>query len=517
MPQRRLLYLDASHLSASLWQAGTLVEEARFPAGNEGAEAFAGYLGQHAASQYYLLADIAEEGFQTESVPYAQGADRAALLARRLGQYFYGSPLATALSFGREKTGRRDEKFLFTALTRPQLFEPWLAALRAAEVQLAGVYSLPLLGAAVLAKIQPAHPRCLLVTATPAGVRQSYFEDGQIRFSRMTPLAKAGIGEIAATCAAESAKMFQYLLGQRLITRGAPLPAIVLAHPAQDGEFTRACRDSEDLHYQIVDLHTLGRACGLKSLPPDSHSQMLFLHLLAQRAPRAQFAPPADRRFFRLWQIRSILLRAGAGILAGCLLFAGKQVYEATELRSATAEITAQAEVDGGRYAAIQRTFPPVSTSPENLRALIDRFAELDRRSPPLEPIYLAISRALQAAPAVDIERIEWLLSTNPAEGLSQAEGSKAPPRPGDKAPAGAVHAISIVHGVLPEALSADQRAQLDAVGGFEAALRKDASLKVTIQRRPFDIESGKSLKSGSDAPAAASQPKFVIHLARRL
>lgn len=513
MPQRRLLFLDASHLSARLWQAGTLTEEASFPVGNDGVAAFAVYLAAHAASHYYFLADIAEEGFQTEHVPYTQGADRTALLARRLGQYFYGSPLATAISFGREKEGRRDERILFTALTRPQLFEPWLAALRAAEVQLAGIYSLPLLGAALLAKVQPAHERCLLVTATAAGVRQSYFENGQIRFSRMTPLARGGIAEVAATCAAESAKMYQYLLGQRSITRGAALPAIVLAHPDHYGEFAHACRDSEDLHYQVVDLHALGRACGLKSLPADSFSEALFLHLLAQRAPRDQFAPPADRRFYRLWQVRATALRVGAAALVACLLFAGKQFYEAFELRSQAQETAAQAAADGQRYAAIQATYPPTSVSADALRTLVDRYGELDRRSPPLEPLYLAISRALRDAPAVDVERIEWQVGSATPESAAR----DAPrPAPADKG-GSALHAVAIVHGTLPAAMTADQRAQLDAVIGFEAALRKDAALKVVIQQRPFDIESGKSLKSGSDAPTAASQPKFVVQLSRKL
>jgi hypothetical protein len=105
-------------------------------------EAFSEYLSKHRGSIFALLADLADEGFQIESLPYTQGADRQALLSRKLGQYFYGSPLATALSFGRDKGGRRDEKFLFTALTRPQQVEPWLAALRAVEAPLAGVYSL---------------------------------------------------------------------------------------------------------------------------------------------------------------------------------------------------------------------------------------------------------------------------------------------------------------------------------------------------------------------------------------
>ena len=110
MPQQRLLYLDTNHLSALLWHGGTLHEEGHFAHDDAGVAAFSEYLAHHRRSNFRLLADVTDEGFQIETLPYTQGADRRALLARKLGQYFYGSPLSTAISCGREKTGRRDEK-----------------------------------------------------------------------------------------------------------------------------------------------------------------------------------------------------------------------------------------------------------------------------------------------------------------------------------------------------------------------------------------------------------------------
>jgi hypothetical protein len=67
---------------------------------------------------------LAEEGFQLEDLPYVQGGDRNALLQRRLSQYYYNTPLSAAISLGRAKEGRRDEKVLFAALTRVETFTP---------------------------------------------------------------------------------------------------------------------------------------------------------------------------------------------------------------------------------------------------------------------------------------------------------------------------------------------------------------------------------------------------------
>ncbi|MBK6629651.1 MAG: hypothetical protein IPG33_00675 [Betaproteobacteria bacterium] len=522
MPQQRLLYLDIDRLSASLWHGGTLREEGQFPHDEAGVAAFSEYLARHRGSIFHMLADVSEEGFQVETLPYTQGADRNALLTRKLGQYFFGSPLAAALSYGREKTGRRDEKFLLTALTRPQTFEPWLAALRTAEVQLAGIYSLPLLGTALLAKLSPARERCLLVTITRGGIRQSFFENGQLKFSRLTMMTATGTAEIAASCAAEAAKIHQYLLGQRLLARGVPLPVIALVHPAQTGTFLEYCKNMEELQVTLIDLHAACKAFKLKTLPQDSRCESLHLHLLAQNPPGVQLAPPPERRFYRLWQIRSWLLKGGALALLGCLLIAGREMVGIMESRSATDGLLQQAEADMRKYQAIQETFPPMPTSTDNLRAVINRFDDLEKRSTRVEPLYLLISHALEATPVIDIERIQWQLSANPDEGLKTQSDPRqaspaAPSSPVPPASGNAMNEIAIVHGLLPASMAADQRGQLGTVNAFAEALRKDPSLKVAIQRMPFDVESGKSLKSSSETEQAAAQLKFVIHLSRKL
>lgn len=518
MPQQRLLYLYTDRLSASLWQGGKLREEAHFPHDEAGVAAFTEYLARHRGSNYAILADIPEEGFQIESLPHTQGADRSALLTRKLGQYFYGSPLSAAFSYGREKTGRRDEKVLFAALTRPQLFEPWLAALRAAEAQLSGIYSLPLMGAELLAKLPPARERCLLVSITHGGIRQSFFENGQLKFSRLTSTTSTGAAEIAASCAAESAKIYQYLLGQRLLVRGTPLAVIALVHPAQTGVFLEHCKDREELQITLQDLHAACKVCGLKTLPPDSYSESLYLHLLARNPPRVQFAPPQERRFFRLWQTRTWLLKGGALALLGCLLFAGREMVNLMESRAATEALLQQAEADMQKYQAIERTFPPMPTSTDNLRAVINRFEDLEKRSTQIEPFYHIVSRALGETPHVDIERIQWQLSGNPDEGLQSQTGQRQAAQAASPAvPGMAMYEIAIIHGLLPSSMAADQRGQLETVNTFAETLRKNAALRVSVQRMPFDIESGKSLKSSSTTDHPTSQLKFVIHLSRKL
>jgi hypothetical protein len=55
-----------------------------------------------------------------------------------------------ATSLGYEKNQRKNEKLLLSALTDPAHLEPWLQRLNAAEVALAGIYSVSQLGGLLL-------------------------------------------------------------------------------------------------------------------------------------------------------------------------------------------------------------------------------------------------------------------------------------------------------------------------------------------------------------------------------
>ena len=92
MTQRRLLHLDPGRLTVYRWRGGQLDDEGSFSADEAGVAAFAAFAQAHAGSLFTLMADVPEEGFQADSIPYVQGSDRRALIERKLAQFFYGSP-----------------------------------------------------------------------------------------------------------------------------------------------------------------------------------------------------------------------------------------------------------------------------------------------------------------------------------------------------------------------------------------------------------------------------------------
>jgi hypothetical protein len=509
--RRRLLLAEANRLAAYRWDGGTLNLEAKFAADEAGIAAFSTYLATQRGSNFYMLADVPEEGFQLELLPFVQGADRTILIQRKLSQFFYGSPLTTGVSLGRERTGRRDERMLLAALTRPQGFDPWLGALRSAESQLAGIYSIPLLVADLASQLKIKAERCLVLSIGHGGIRQTFLEGGKLRFSRLSPLAASGTDEIARACAAESARIYQYL-SQRLIARAAMLPVAVLVHPAAQAAFAAACTDSDELHFEFVDLLAAAKTCGLKTPPKDSSADTLFLHLLAHQPPREQFAPPAERRMFRIWQARFALKATGAVAMFGCLLFATNELVEIAGLRQQSDSMLAQAQSDGQRYAEIMQSLPPMPASLEDLRAVMTRYDALEKRSAPPKAMFDRISAALDESPRIELDRIEWSLSARPEDigaSVDLRRAANAPSADGGQA----MHAVAVVTGILPRTEAGDQRAMLETVNEFAATLRHDPAMRVAVLRMPVDVESAKTLRSGSENPAAAEVSRFSVRL----
>lgn len=510
-----LLLVDANRLAACRWRSGVLHAEDKFPNNDEGVAAFAAYLERHRDNLYYMLADVAEEGFQLELIPFVQGADRKLLIQRKLNQFFYGSTLAAGVSLGREKTGRRDERMLLTALTRAQTFEPWLKALRTAQAQLAGIYSVPLLVPALADRLKFSIDRYLMVSIGRAGIRQTFIDGGKLRFSRLSPVTATGTDDLARACAAESVRTYQYL-SQRLIARTASLPVAVLVHPAERNAFAAACVDSDELQFEFIDLLDVARICGLRSTLQDSTADGLFLHLLARQVPREQFAAPAERRMYRLWQARSALKAAGAVALFGCLLFAANEMVEIAGLKKHTFDLLAQAENDTQRHAAVMKSLPPMPTSLENLRAVVGRYNALAQRSAPPGRMLARISAALEASPQVDVERIDWSLTTQPDE-QGEADLRRASASSVAAANPGAMHAVAVLTGTLPALGTGDQRALLNAVNDFVAVLRRDPNLRVSVLRMPLDIESAKTLRSGSESAVTPTLPRFSLRIGQVL
>jgi len=495
----RVLYLDSHRLTAFLWQDGHVTTEGVFENSSEDLARFASYLEERASSRYTLLANTAEEGYQQETIPFLQGSNRSALVTRKLGQHFFATPLATSLSLGFEKDRRKNEKLLLTALTNPSQFDPWLTAIRAAGAPLTGIYTPAQLGGPLLARLDHASERSLLLTVQDNSIRESFVVNGITVFSRMAPFTDSSHAGIASALATEAGKLHQYLLGQRLIGRNEHLNVYVLAHPLAANAIRTSCIDSGGLSFVQLDNHAAATRLGLKTFPLDSRAEAIFVHLLATKPPRQQYAPEELRHDYRLAQMRSGLIGLTAIALISALLFAGKQFYEVFSNRQQIALLDLRATELQQRYQSLTSTFPQVEASTDELRQVTGRYVELQRRQGGPAALYQQLASVLDRHPGIELESIDWKQSAEAKAGTTEAAS-----------------ASSIVNGTIRLSGNPTPRQTIATFDAFVLALSQTPGLTVEVTQSPYDIEPGRALKSSGRDEEALKQHPFALRLQRR-
>ena len=103
------------------------------------------------------------------------------------------------------------------------------------------MYSVPLLAPALAARLGVRSGRVLVVTATRAGLRQCYVDQGQLRFARLERTIDMVPQALAMFVRSETQRLAQYLVTLRALPReGAPVQVLVVAPPGQREVFEQA-------------------------------------------------------------------------------------------------------------------------------------------------------------------------------------------------------------------------------------------------------------------------------------
>ena len=517
MSEQRLLYFSAEQHTLYRSRGSALELEARFTADEAGVEAFRDYLRTQRGALFSLLADLAGEDFHEDQIPLLRGGDRDTVVQRRLAQRYRDTRLATALSLGPAIGGeRRNERLLLASFTNTQQIAPWLDALDAAGARLAGVYSVPLLAPALASRLGGREGRCFVVSANRAGLRQSFVEDGRLRFARLERISEMVPQALAMFVRSETQRLAQYLSTLRALPReGAPVQVLVVAPPGQESVFEHVLVSDARLLFKTIDGAAAARAVGLRQAPDGALAESLYLHLAAKKPPRDQFASRADTRRFFIWQLQRGIVAAGAALFALCALFAGTRWLDASGLREQADIQARQSALAADQYQRITSTFPVTQTSTENLRVAVLEFRRLAERSASPEQALVHVSRVLQDFPQVEIDSVNWSVGKplGPAPRPSAAAPASGAPKPdagGDSA-------------VLLELTGRVNATQRDNYRGITAQVQRFAgalassSYEVVATKLPFDITSEGTLTGDIGGGESNEAPRFTITLARRL
>ncbi len=523
MAEPALLFLTAERLTAYRWHAGRVSLEGVFAADEAGRRAFAAYAAEVAQRRRtaWMLADLVEEDFRLETVPHLIGPERSALLARKLEQFYRSTPFRHAEIRERMREGRRDDRVLFSALTNPGWVAPWIELLVHYEIPLRGLYSVPLLSRHI-ARLISGEDLLLITWERDAGVRQTYFKNGHLSFSRLSPLAAgpqadaapqpAGSAQFTATVMHEAARTVQYLQSLSLLPSGRPMHVAIVCSREDREALAARLQDSPRVRYAYLDIGELAARLGYRDPLADSDATGLLLHTLVKSRPPNQYAATEHTHYHALGEVRRL---AQAGILAaglGLFLWAGLDVWQGMNFSHRAEELARNLQSLEREHQAIRATFPPTPWPASEMRQAVLATRALAQSSPSPVEVLSGIGQALEAFPGLRLTQLSWQITTRP-DSLEKGIPAR-PPVPAPPAGSGStLYRVVLLQGEV-HPFRHNYREALEQVEAFAAELTR-RGFSVERVELPLDLRPQASLAGQTDPPEAERRAAFTLKLVR--
>lgn len=341
--QRLLLYLSAAGASCALYRNGQLSQVQYLPSEEEGWESFNAVLIAHPDTPVAIAVDSVDEIYRGETLPRAFGRDRAEMTARRLRQIVHQSPYRAALRQGREKTARiNGDRYLLMGLTNPEQVRAWLDIIHLRGAPLAGIWLLPSLNDGLIRRFELRDPHLLVVSEQTGGLRLSYLENGELRFSRLAPVDGTQFDDPLEGYGEEIGRTHQALVGQRMITREDQIK-VVLLDPLNTLDGLHAFLP-ESTGFRCISIQR-GRLIDSLGLPPEllaESADALYLALLAHAPANANLMTSEQRATSQVFWLRRGLRFAAAAWLSLSLGAALLLLADSWRLDRQTAQLSTQ-------------------------------------------------------------------------------------------------------------------------------------------------------------------------------
>jgi len=403
---RLLLFATPRQIGVLDWRPGHMHWLGEFSPDTAGLAAFRKIVVRHAGLPVVLVADTVDEDYRCEVLPHVQGHTRDALLARKLKQVFRNTRFTSAWRQTREKTGRRDDRYLLAALPDAEWLTPWLSVLHRERVPLAGIAPLALAYQHLLKKLREPSSHTLLACRLNNSLRLSYYHDGLLRFSRLiggdTPT------QLPGSAADEIAKTQLYLIGQRILPRETRLHVLLLDPSGQLDSAQAPLNADPAFSTRLVDMSSLARALRIPDDFLAATPEVAPLAAIAGEALELNLAPPEllQRHTEFRWR-RGFHAAAGITALLGLGITAAYWLH-AQDLNGKTRQLAQQYQQIDARYQEIARTFPKQALPPDQLVQTIMLARQLDTGQPDAGVLLASISEALDDVPDIRLDTLGW-------------------------------------------------------------------------------------------------------------
>ncbi|MFZ6758773.1 hypothetical protein ACO0K9_16330 [Undibacterium sp. Ji50W] len=514
---KHLLYLTNNQLVATVWDKDVFSTEKTFSNYASGWLAFSEYLELHRDIPAYLLTDLVEEDFQRENIPHVFGRARNSLIQRRLNTLYRDTPFHKASHQGRAHEGRKDDQMLFSALTNPILIKPWLEQLHAKKIDVAGIYSVALLSPLFFKKLHFGTEPTLLITHQSSGLRQSYFHEGYLRFSRLAPETAWSSESVAEFAKSEIAKTTQFLASTRLILRGDAINVVVIANSEIISYLHPLCPDVDGMRHRLIDLNEARHIFDLKKMVDITLCEPLFLSTLASQRIPSHYTTLEQAKFHNLSKTRGNLDLLSAVTVTGAVVWTFANGYNAFHASNQAQKAQLDTQQILAKHQATASSTKVTLASPQDMKTAVEVAGMITNNTPTPTSMLAQLGKALDTLPQIKIHQINWQVSS---ANDAQTDAAAVPVASTESTPLVAkligipnrpIEILTLEGEVVP--FKNDYRTALDSVNQLTRELQKNAHMQVEITKPPIDLRPTVKLDSQAGNDADLMKPRFNLKL----
>jgi hypothetical protein len=517
--EKILICVSSLQASAAYWHGGRIAELRHFAHDEKGLADFRQFLAPHANVPVFIMVDAVEEDYRFETLPHSIGPDRAQMVQRKLRQHYRNTPFIGAWLQGRESDKRRDDRYLFAALTNPDIPADWLKVVSGQELPVGAMYLLPMISALLLEKLQVKAPNILLAAQHTGGLRLTFFRDRQFRLSRLTRGDASKSTDPVRLYSGEISNTRLYLHALRTATLDEHVTVLLLDRNDELEDVAETItRDNPSLDCVRISRAELASRLGVEPQLLAESADAVYLQLLGLQTPAGNIAPAAVTVGYKRYRTRRGIFAACASIAALAALWSGVNGWRAYSVNSQASDVALQIAAQEVQYRQITRDFPPAPTTGENMRRAVETAKALSESA--RDPVHMmaAVSAALQGAPNIVIRDFGWKYGVTDVEKGGDSAGGASPASTRSSTPGAAPparHQSAYVSGEI-RPFDGDYRAAIDTINGLAARLRQNPAVaEVHAVKMPLNVSPTAALSGNtqrtSRADANSAEFELVI------
>ena len=518
----RLLFCSGDFITAFLWSNHTFSDRKTFTADFDGRQALQQWLCEDHTLVSYLLVDLLEEEFHIDCIPRVWGRDKRALCTRLLNKYLPNTGWRFATIQDRQSHGRKDLNVLLTGIPHNKPLQQWLDVLQHSEVPLKGIYSLAMVGESLLKPLGLDKKRLLLITQqSPGSVRQSFYDHGRLKFSRLISPQLVGKQSCLNTehIGEDIKKTLVYLRSQRVIEREDRVDICTILPDHLIDPESSTWRENTPVETSSIRLQQQAamRKLAIKSDFSTNYNYLLFAHqVLNNQSIKNHYASDDDSAFYFSHCVRRRCYTAAFLVLVVGCFFSGKTYFDKKLLIDYAQRQAEQIVELEQQYEALQKQKASLYFRPDTIAASVKALKVVQSyvwQTP--QSALIDMTATLEQHPLITPTTIRWLQVPHPT--LPQITPSARPRSEFESAVGVDAHyPLLQVDGYIADT-SANIRIAVDAFNAFVKSLQTSHRYRdIGVLKTPHNVDGDRAVSSNGGIHAAnqnAVHPTFSLRL----